>query len=85
MPRLVHMVFSASGVTMIMQRPVRARGRGRTSKPTPAAWMSWAKTSPSWSSRTLPTKAAEAPSEARPTAVLAAEPPDTSVAGPRAV
>ena len=65
MPRLVHIVFSASAVTMIMQRPVpgHAGAGGGTAKSTPAAWMSSAKTAPRSSSRTLPTKPAAVPSE----------------------
>ena len=55
---------------------------GRFSNATPAARMSWVKTSPSWSSQTLPTKPALPPRDAIPTAVLAAEPPDISTAGP---
>ena len=46
--------------------------------------MSWRKISPSWSSRTVPMKAARPPKLATPATVLAAEPPEVSEAGPMA-
>jgi hypothetical protein len=46
--------------------------------------MSWRKISPSWSSRTVPRKAARPPKLATPATVLAAEPPEVSLAGPMA-
>ena len=46
--------------------------------------MSWAKTLPNVSSRTRPTNAEVPPSDAMPTIVFAAEPPEISVAGPMA-
>ena len=69
----------------------RARDTGRCRRPsasagsdgskrTPAALMSWVKTSPSRSLATLPTNPAVPPSEATPAIVLAADPPETSMA-----
>ena len=82
-PSDVFIVRWASGVTMMSDRAVGGPWvAGGTSKSTPAALMSWVKTLPSWSSRTLPMKAARAPSEATPTVVFAAEPPEISTAGP---
>lgn len=72
-----------SGVTKIRQRPVvGAPVRAATSKRMPAAWMSCANTSPSWSSATWPMKAQRLPSAAMPAIVFAADPPDTSCPGP---
>ena len=48
----------------------------------PSEVMSWRKMLPSWSSLTLPMKAPRPPREASAAMVLAAEPPDTSTAGP---
>ena len=80
---MVFMVRWPSGVIRIRLRAVGGAPMiGRLSKVTPAARMSWVKTSPSWSSHTLPMKPAVPPSEAMPTAVLAADPPDISTAGP---
>ena len=46
--------------------------------------MSWVNTAPSGSSATLPMKPAEPPRAATPAIVLAAEPPDASMAVPMA-
>ncbi len=79
------MVRCASGVTRTRQRAVGGPSvAGGETNSTPMALMSWAKTSPSWSSRTLPTKPARPPRAATPATVLAAEPPDDSVPGPMA-
>jgi hypothetical protein len=53
-------------------------------KVTPTASMSWAYRAPSWSSATRPRKAARPPNDASPARVLAAEPPDVSLAAPMA-
>ena len=55
---------------------------GGVSKRTPAARMSWAKTVPNSSSRTLPMYAVRLPSDAAPTTELATDPPETSMPGP---
>src|SRR5262249_41763355 len=72
-------------VTTMRQRPVGgplvATG---VSYRTPVERRSCANTSPSWSSRTLPTYWARPPNDATPTIVLAAEPPDISMPGPMA-
>ena len=82
-PRKVFIVRWASGVTTTRQWPVPApEPPGGVTNSTPVARMSWVKTSPSWSPATLPTKPARPPSDATPVAVLAADPPDTSMAGP---
>ena len=52
------------------------------SKRAPKARMSWAKTSPNWSSRTLPTKPVRAPSPERPPIEFATDPPEIACAGP---
>src|SRR4029078_354665 len=46
--------------------------------------MSWRKMPPNWSLATLPIKPQRAPKEASPAMVLAAEPPERSMAGPMA-
>jgi hypothetical protein len=51
---------------------------------TPVALRSWVKIAPISSSRTFPMKAARPPSEATPVAVLAADPPESSIPGPMA-
>ena len=82
MPSDVFIVRSASGVTTISDRAVGGPSdAGATVKSTPTARMSWTYTAPSWSSRTLPMNAARPPSEATPTVVFAAEPPDASMPG----
>ncbi len=83
--QVTYMERAASGVTRIIERPVAGPlVAGWVSKVTPVARISWVKIAPSWSSRTLPKKAAWPPSEAMPAAVLPAEPPETSTAGPMA-
>ena len=82
-PKKVFMVRWASGVTRIRQRAVASPlAEGVVLKRTPWARMSWAKTRPSSSSRTLPMKAPRPPSEASAAMVLAADPPDISRPGP---
>ena len=82
-PRNVFIVRCASGVTRMRQRPVgTSASRGGVANSTPSALMSWANTSPSWSSATWPTKPARPPSAAIPAAVFAADPPLVSRAGP---
>jgi hypothetical protein len=94
-PRWVAMVRSASPVTSTRQRPVPATSASAPPGPpaaapvigsysTPDARMSWMKTLPRASAAILPTKADRPPSAATPAAVLAAEPPEASTAGPRA-
>ena len=86
MPRLVHMVFSASGVTMMRQQPVLGpSGAGRpiavldAGGPDVMGKELAEGVVPHLSDEAGPS----APRDARQAAVLAAEPPDTSVAGPR--
>ena len=82
-PRNVFIVRSASGVTTMRQRPVGGPSTaGGDRNTTPLARMSWAKTTPSWSSKTLPRYPARPPKLATPATVFAAEPPDTSMPGP---
>jgi hypothetical protein len=84
-PRKVFMVRSPSGVTRISEREVGGpSASGWEANVTPAARMSWAKMRPNSSPATLPMKPANPPREATPTMLLAAEPPEISVAGPMA-
>ena len=77
------MVRSPSGVTRMKLRAVAGpSSRGSHAEWTPTASRSWAKRRPVSSSLTLPMKPARTPSDATPTAVLAAEPPEMIVAGP---
>ncbi len=77
------MVRCASGVTMMRQRPLGSPSTaGLATNSTPAARMSWPNTVPRSSSATRPMNAALPPSDATPTNVLAAEPPEISIAGP---
>src|SRR5882757_8313360 len=82
-PRYVLRVRWASGVTKIRQRAVGVADLAlAVSKITPLAWISWGKMPPNWSLPILPMKPARPPREARPAIVLAAEPPETSMAAP---
>ena len=76
MPRWVFIVRSPSGVTTMRQRPVgsgsSAGADGTSNGRRRRRARSWRYTSPSWSSRTLPMKAAAPPRETTPAAVLAA-------------
>ena len=88
MPRLVHMVFSASGVTMMRQRPVPGpaplRPAGRDGVLDAGGPDVMAKDLAEGVVSHLSDEADRAPRDARQAAVLAADPPETSVAGPRA-
>ena len=63
-------------------RSASRRSRASTSNSTPALRRSCANTLPNVSSAMRPTNAERPPNAATPTAVLAAEPPDVSCAGP---
>jgi len=82
-PRNVFMVRSPSGVTRIRDREVAALPEtAAVRNSTFAARMSWLKIRPNSSSETLPINAPRPPNEERPTIVLAADPPEISIAGP---
>ena len=77
------MVRWASGVTKIRQRAVGVADLALgVVKTTPLARMSWRKIAASASLPILPMKPPRPPSEANPAMVLAADPPETSTAGP---
>ena len=72
-----------SGVTAITEQAVAAPSAAvAVSNATPMRFMSLTKLAPSLSFFTLPMKAPRAPKEASPAMVLAADPPELSVASP---